>query len=169
MKTEQRSTDEVDALFRALSNAEMVEMIEDRYHGRLRRHVPEIISLATKVERVHQEDSLSPKGLSAYLIQMWASLEPHLMREEYMLFPAIKKGNYFTAKMPIRLMETEHHEQYEILKTIEDFKEKYPLPAHACRTWRALFEGLDTFSKELSEHLYIEDNVLFPRVLKELG
>lgn len=169
MKLEEKSADEVDALFRGSTNAELVEMIEDRYHGRLRRLVPEIISLATKVERVHQEDPLSPKDLTKYLIQMWASLEPHLVREEMMLFPMIKKGNYFSARMPIRVMETEHHEQFDILKTIADFKEKYPIPSHACRTWRALYEGLDTFSDELAEHLYIENNVLFPRVLKELG
>lgn len=169
MKYEQKSADAVDALFRGSTTVELVEMIETRYHDGLRRLVPEIISLAAKVERVHSDDPLSPKGLATYLTQMWASLEPHLVREEQMLFPMIKRGSYLSARMPVRVMEIEHHEQFEILKTIADFKERFPLPSHACRTWRTLFEGLETFTDELAEHLYIENNVLFPRVLKELG
>ena len=38
-------------------------------------------------------------------------------------------------------------------------------PPEACTTWRALYLGLGNLERELMEHIHLENNVLFPRVL----
>ena len=40
-------------------------------------------------------------------------------------------------------------------------------PPAACNTWRALYLGLDALERELMEHIHLENNVLFPRVLAD--
>jgi regulator of cell morphogenesis and NO signaling len=37
------------------------------------------------------------------------------------------------------------------------------LPAEACNTWRALYAGLGKFRDDLTEHIHIENNILFPK------
>ena len=37
------------------------------------------------------------------------------------------------------------------------------LPNNACNTWRALYAGLGKLVEDLTEHMHIENNILFPR------
>ncbi len=37
-------------------------------------------------------------------------------------------------------------------------------PAHACHTYRALFETLADFESDLHRHVHLENNVLYPHV-----
>ena len=37
------------------------------------------------------------------------------------------------------------------------------LPDSACNSWRALYAGLAKLADDLTEHIHIENNVLFPR------
>jgi regulator of cell morphogenesis and NO signaling len=37
------------------------------------------------------------------------------------------------------------------------------LPAEACNTWRALYAGLAKFAEDLTEHIHLENNILFPK------
>ncbi len=41
----------------------------------------------------------------------------------------------------------------------------YTLPAHACSTYRALFEGLEALEADLHVHIHLENNILFPRAI----
>ena len=37
------------------------------------------------------------------------------------------------------------------------------VPAEACNSWRALYAGLAKLSEDLTEHIHIENNILFPK------
>jgi serine/threonine protein kinase len=41
----------------------------------------------------------------------------------------------------------------------------FAVPEDGCTTYRALYEGLARFERELHEHVHLENNVLFPRVV----
>ena len=41
----------------------------------------------------------------------------------------------------------------------------FAVPEDGCTTYRALYEGLARFERELYEHVYLENNLLFPRVV----
>jgi regulator of cell morphogenesis and NO signaling len=42
---------------------------------------------------------------------------------------------------------------------------QFEVPAGACATWRALWQGLQSFDADLREHIHLENNILFPRAL----
>ena len=89
------------------------------------------------------------------------------MREEHVLFPMIKAGNYMMAQMPIRMMEMEHAEHGEHLDVLKSLTNNMTPPADACNTWRALYSGIQEFADDLMMHIHRENNILFPRVIAE--
>ncbi|MEO6923129.1 MAG: hemerythrin domain-containing protein, partial [Acidobacteriaceae bacterium] len=40
-------------------------------------------------------------------------------------------------------------------------------PAEACTTWRALYRAIEDFETDLHQHIHLENNILFPRALKQ--
>src|SRR4030042_91551 len=62
------------------------------YHLRLRAELPELISLAAKVETRHAEKGSCPRGLRAHLEEVHRAVLEHLAKEEQVLFPMILGG-----------------------------------------------------------------------------
>ena len=62
-------------------------------------------------------------------------------------------------------MEAEHVDHGENLARMRALAGDLVPPPEACTTWRALYLGLGTLERELMEHIHLENNVLFPRVL----
>lgn len=146
--------------------AEMVDHIVKFYHDRLRAMVPELVFLANKVEKVHAEHSVCPKGLAAKLQEIQDELFDHMMKEEQILFPLIKNGQGQHAYMPIKVMQEEHNWHGESLKALRTLAFEFNAPEGACGTWRALYKGLDQLELELMEHIHLENNILFIRALQ---
>src|SRR3546814_3896918 len=57
-----------------------------RYHEAHRRELPELISLARKVEAVHAGHPEAPRGLADTLEELRPELEEHMQREEKEIF-----------------------------------------------------------------------------------
>ena len=149
------------------SYAEMIDHIVTRFHNRHREQLPELITLAEKVENVHGDRDDCPIGVAAQLEKIYAELSQHLMKEEQILFPMIKMGNYAMASMPIRVMEMEHDEAGQDVEVIKSLSNNCTPPADACFSWKALYSGINEFIDDLMHHIHLENNILFPRVLNE--
>ena len=149
------------------SYAEMIDHIITRFHNRHREQLPELITLAEKVENVHGDRDDCPIGVAAQLEKIYAELSQHLMKEEQILFPMIKMGNYAMASMPIRVMEMEHDEAGQDVEVIKSLTNNCTPPADACFSWKALYSGINEFIDDLMHHIHLENNILFPRVLNE--
>ena len=149
------------------SYAEMIDHIVTRFHNRHREQLPELITLAEKVENVHGDRDDCPIGVAAQLEKIYAELSQHLMKEEQILFPMIKMGNYAMASMPIRVMEMEHDEAGQDVEVIKSLTNNCTPPADACFSWKALYSGINEFIDDLMHHIHLENNILFPRVLNE--
>lgn len=147
--------------------AEMIDHIVARFHNRHREQLPELITLAQKVENVHGDREDCPIGAAATLEKIYAELSQHLMKEEQILFPMIKMGNYAMAAMPIRVMEMEHDEAGQDVEVLKSLTNHCTPPADACFSWRALYSGINEFIDDLMHHIHLENNILFPRVLNE--
>ena len=106
-------------------------------------------------------------GVAAELRNVYEDLSNHMMKEEHVLFPMIKAGNYMMAQMPIRMMEMEHTEHGEHLEVLKSLTNNMTPPADACNTWRALYSGIQEFADDLMMHIHRENNILFPRVIAE--
>lgn len=103
-------------------------------------------------------------------------LETHMMYEERDVFPAIRryvlamesgealKGSPLAAfGGPLRVMENEHETAGAALRLMRDFAQDYKVPDDSSLRYRALVLGLQELEDRLLRHMYIENNVLFPR------
>jgi regulator of cell morphogenesis and NO signaling len=144
---------------------ELIRHIVDFYHLRLRVELPELISLAAKVERKHGEKASCPRGLRAHLEVIHEAVLGHLAKEEQILFPMILGGRGANAAAPIAVMESEHLDHGQNLEKTRQITGDLVPPEEACPTWRALYLRLSRLESELMEHIHLENNVLFRRVL----
>jgi len=144
---------------------ELVDFIEGYYHARLRAELPELIAMAQKVETVHASKATCPRALAGHLQTIHSAILEHLAKEEQVLFPMIRSGSRDPAGAPIRVLEQEHEDHGRNLEYLRVLTHGFIAPPEACATWKALYLRLNRLSDELMEHIHLENNVLFPRVL----
>jgi regulator of cell morphogenesis and NO signaling len=77
----------------------------------------------------------------------------------------ILSGRAAYAAGPIQVMEAEHLDHAENLARTRTLTADLVAPEEACPTWRALYLRLEQLEAELMEHIHLENNVLFRRVL----
>jgi regulator of cell morphogenesis and NO signaling len=144
----------------------LMDHILHAYHKPLWEELPRLDAMARKVLEVHHDKN--PEGLTE-LVRVYgalrAELEQHMMKEEQILFPMVRRGQGIMASGPISVMEYEHEAAGEALRRLRVLTSDYEVPAEACNTWRALWHGLAALETELHEHIHLENNILFPRAL----
>ncbi len=143
--------------------AALTRHIETRYHARHREQLPVLASMAARVEDVHFGDDGVPEGLSLLLQQMMAELDAHMEKEEAVLFPAIRSGGMPGIEQPIAVMRADHAGHDRDLAEIRRLTADLTLPGGACGTWTRLYAGLTEFVDDLTEHMRLENEVLFPQ------
>jgi regulator of cell morphogenesis and NO signaling len=151
------------------SNEDIIAHIVERYHNVHRREIPELRALARRVEAVHVDHAAVPVGLANILGRMQAEMESHMQKEEQILFPMMLAGGNPMIVHPIAMMRHEHDEHGENLAAVAVLTNDLTLPAEACNTWRALYAGLAKLAEDLTEHMHIENNILFPRFEAQFG
>ncbi len=148
--------------------AELVDHILDTHHAYLKRELPRLEKMADKVAKVHGKGNANLVELyEAYRI-FAADMNMHMMKEENVLFPAIKQGTggpCGSLENPIRVMESEHDDADRALVHMRRLTGDYTAPDWACNTYRALFDGLRELDADMHEHVRKENEILFPRVL----
>lgn len=142
---------------------ELIDHIQTRYHDVHRQQIPELIELSSKVESVHAGKPNVPAGLAQIFEQIRGEMEVHMKKEELILFPAMRKPA--SDKMADQLgdFRHDHDEHGELLDQIARLTNNYTPPENACRTWQALYRGAEQFRTDLTEHIHLENNILFPR------
>lgn len=168
----QGKTDNEPALdFAEMKPAQLAEYIEEKHHGYLKRVMPELDELTTKIMRVHGLHHSELFKVHKLYATLKADLEEHLMKEEALLFPMI--GEY-QQKPSVRLLseigrviretEDEHEEAGGILKELRSITDDYKVPDDGCGTYRITFEKLEEMEADLFQHIHLENNVLFKKM-----
>jgi regulator of cell morphogenesis and NO signaling len=142
---------------------DLIQHILNRYHQVHRRELPELRNLALRVERVHVDHPAVPRGLSNLLGRMHGALESHMQKEEQILFPLMLAGGNPMIVHPIGMMRHEHDEHGGELRALAALTNDMTPPEEACNSWRALYAGLAKLAEDLTEHIHIENNILFPK------
>jgi len=106
-------------------------------------------------------------------------LEQHLIKEEEILFPMIKRYEaepsddlYKNMKETTAETEEEHEAAGDILKELREITAEYTVPQDGCGTYRRTFEILEELEADLFQHIHLENNILFHRLgigLNEAG
>lgn len=151
------------------SYAALIAHIYTRYHDIHRFQLKELLYLADEVERDNARHSACPTGLVAQIELMMAELESHMQREETYVFPMIKRGEYAAARGLLKVMEQEHEDAESIVANMLMLTHQLQLPNDANATWQQLYQELGIFIEDLNQHIALENNVLFPRVVADGG
>jgi regulator of cell morphogenesis and NO signaling len=141
----------------------LIEHIIRRYHDTHRAELPELVKLAKRVEAVHRDHADVPAGLADILETALDDLGEHMEKEEMILFPAMRQGMVGMVDGPIAVMRHEHDDHALTIRALQEITHGYQPPAGACRSWQALYQGVDKLVSDLTEHMHLENNVLFPR------
>ena len=147
--------------WREASKQDLIEHILKRYHERHREDLPELIRLARRVEQVHHDHRTCPTGLADHLTDMQQELESHMLKEEQVLFPMLRRVDATQVPAPVAMMRFEHDQHGQALERIDQLTADIREPADACNTWRALYAGLRQLREDLMQHIHLENNILF--------
>lgn len=160
----------------AVSLTVLAGHILDTHHAFTKTQLARIGMLLARVQNAHRNrHGAMLDSLRNAFDPLRAELEAHLMKEEQILFPAIKAIDGFLAGRndrpvvhcgsvvhPIHQMEHEHDEAGAILVNMRKITHNYRLPRDACETFKALYEALAALEADLHEHIHLENNILFP-------
>lgn len=166
------NANQADDDFSSKSLTEMCDAIEATHHEYLKHELPRLTQLVEKVVSVHgdQHDWLARLGTSFQRLR--DELNPHMLKEEQVLFPAIRTIEqsgavpsfpFGSVDNPIRMMEHEHDVAGQALRDIREASSDFTLPDSGCNTFRAMLDGLRELESDLHRHIHKENNVLFPR------
>ena len=159
----------------ALSLSELCDHIQATHHAYLREELPRLNQMSEKVARVHGDKEPKLKTIRDAFLELRAELEPHMMKEEGILFPMVRQLEESEASPefhcgsianPIHQMEHEHDGAGEALARIRKAADNFNPPDWACNTYRALFDGLQALEQDMHQHVHKENNVLFPKAVE---
>ena len=163
---EEARTNVADERWDQASLRDLIQHVLLAHHEPLEEELPRLEGLVRKVARVHHERD--PQGFDK-LVALWEDLredlEPHMMKEERILFPAILAGRGRDVGGPVSVMHADHDHLGGILAGLRQITHDYTPPNDACGSWRALYQGLADLEADLKLHIHLENNVMFPRAL----
>lgn len=157
----------------------LADYIVQTHHSYVRKNLPDIMTYALKVMRVHGNSH--PELIPIYKLAeaVNSELTEHMIKEEKMLFPYIKElvsakqfaqrmnnAHFGTIQNPINLMEAEHEMVGKNLAEMRELSNNYTLPEEACASYSLLYRMLDEFEDDLHLHIHLENNILFPKALE---
>ncbi|MGE0770447.1 MAG: iron-sulfur cluster repair di-iron protein [Cyclobacteriaceae bacterium] len=154
--------------FEQWSPSLLADYIQEQHHGYVRAAIPLIEQLLAKVVHKHGASHRELEEIHACFLSLSQELTSHMGKEEQVLFPAIKQraGWASTAlELPISIMVDEHQKAGDLIKQIRRFTHNYQPPANACTSFQALYLKLEEFDNDLMQHVHLENNILFPKVL----
>jgi len=151
----------IDAPVDCKSPDALIDHILERYHAVHREQLPELIRMARRVEAVHRDHPLVPVGLAVLLEEAEEDLLTHMMKEEGILFPMLKAGGNPFVSQPIGVMRSEHTQHGLMLEQLMNLCNNASPPQGACNTWRALYAGIAQLHDDLTDHIHLENNILF--------
>ncbi|EIJ82218.1 iron-sulfur cluster repair di-iron protein [Bacillus methanolicus PB1] len=156
------------------SYSELVDHIIQKHHRYLAEELPQLSPYVTKVMRVH--GARHPHLLQIHTLynQLKTELEQHTIKEEIESFPFILQfeenrtmENYEKMKQVVADLVQEHDTAGDIIKEIREITSDFTPPQDACKTYQLVYKRLEALETDLFEHIHLENNILFPRVLAE--
>lgn len=161
-----------DAGWQDLDPVALAAHIVEVHHLYLHEELPLLEALATKVLAVHGERHPELTEVHRLVGQLRADLEPHLMKEERILFPAIAAAAngqrdfpFGSIANPIAMMTADHDRDGDLLRRVRATTGTYTVPADGCASYRSLYERLELLESDTHQHIFKENHALFPAAI----
>lgn len=166
--------DEGPASWAHLDVDDLVAHLVETHHRYLWDELPRLQALLDTVVEVHGDRHPELHEVASCFGAIRADIEPHLVKEEQVLFPAIQQlasspvaptFGFGSIGNPISAMLRDHDELGALLLDLRTSTNDYTAPDDGCASYRALFDGLAQLEADTHLHVHKENNVLFPRVV----
>lgn len=155
------------------SRKDLMAHIVQRHHAYTRQALTRLGPLLR--ETLEEMGSSQPEliQVTVFFRELEQDLLAHFRMEENNLFPAIlamEEGGptpiaLSTPKEQMQTIAAEHQAVEELFLNIRMVTSDYELPPEAGANLVALYGGLRDLEDDLHMHLYLENHLLFPRVL----
>lgn len=157
----------------------LIDYIINVHHKYVEENLPMLREYTKKIAKVHYDTNPELKDIYKIFLEVASELEQHMMKEEQILFPYIKKmlnpekyseaggcGSFGSVENPINMMENEHENAGEAFRKIRELSQDFDYPPHACNTYIVTFKKLQEFEEDLHRHIHLENNILFPKAIQ---
>ncbi len=154
---------------------ELCDHIDAAHHRYLWDELPRLSALVEKIRGVHGGRHPELADIARVYEEVRADLEPHLLKEERVLFPLVHELSHAAApasfhcgsvRNPIGVMLSEHDRVGELLARMRVLTNDYRPPADGCASYVACFAGLAELEADTHLHIHKENNVLFPKAVQ---
>ncbi|MDN3670682.1 iron-sulfur cluster repair di-iron protein [Echinicola jeungdonensis] len=157
----------------------LADYIEKTHHRYVEERVPLLLQYLSKLCKVHGDAHPELLDVHRLFSESAGELTTHMKKEELILFPYIRKmvkyqkegksmdvPHFGSVRNPIFMMMEEHEAEGNRFEKISQLTSGYVPPKDACNTFRVTYALLDEFEKDLHRHIHLENNILFPSVVK---
>lgn len=148
----------------------LIDYIESNHHFYIKSVSSRVMGHAQKVAGTHAQRWPYMVEVASIFDEVVNELTSHMFKEEKILFPRIKqlessadKASAEALSGPIQQMMLEHDAAGEMLDRIRELTSNYTLPEGGCMTFRTLLAELQEFERDLHQHVFLENNILFPK------
>ena len=152
----------------------IIEHLLQHHHPYTKSALQRLSPVMENVLHAHGEAHPELRELAPLFYRLKDDMDQHLMKEEIILFPYFRildaeanppRPGFGTVENPIRMMTVEHHNDGLILHQMLTVTHNFTLPNNACASFTDLYQGLHELVKDLFQHIYLENNILFVKAI----
>jgi regulator of cell morphogenesis and NO signaling len=162
--------------FKAWEPGFLCDYIMNTHHKYVLKSLPELMFYTGKIASVHGDRHPELLEVASLFTDINRELLQHLKNEEEVVFPAIKeylasgsdKSKAVIAEQ-IKKLSAEHEFAGGAMDKINSITMNYKVPADGCNTYNVSFRLLQQFEDDLHVHVHLENNILFPNILKSFN
>jgi regulator of cell morphogenesis and NO signaling len=157
----------------------LTEYIVNVHHHYLRDSLPVIKGLLGHFVISHNKKYAYLDEVQAQFGRLYNDCFPHIEQEETILFPYIRQITHAyqskepyagllvrTLRKPVEnVMRHEHELVSKILYRLRELTSNYTPPQNACVSHRVSFSLLKELDNDMSQHLFLENQILFPKAI----
>lgn len=156
----------------------LVDYVLKIYHRNALEMMPEIEELLDSVEAMHGDTHPEIHEVKELFTASVYDLDVHFQKEENVLYPyitdmynAVANGNTpepihcGSVAHPINVMVNDHEGETERYERISSLTDSYAISDANSDSYNLLMNKLQLFHKALLEHIYLENEIIFPKAI----
>jgi regulator of cell morphogenesis and NO signaling len=158
----------------------LIDYIINVHHYFIRETFPSLAKELAHFAEQHRKKYPVYSQLYTEFAKLQNEILPHIQQEEESTFPYIRqvahaydrKDSYArllvkTMRKPLaRMINDDHKMMFETMLKFRQWTDNYSLPSNSCTSHIVILSKLKELDNDLAQHVHLENDVLFPKILK---
>lgn len=157
----------------------LIDHIVNIHHYHLKQILPQLRIMLEEFTAHHEKNHPHFRDIVSYFKLLENEILPHIKQEEEVIFPYLRQVAHAynkedglgrllvrTLRKPVlSIMDKEHKILNETIFQFRQLTNHYTSPEKACTEHRVILSKLKALDNDLVQHIYLENEVLFPRII----